>query len=373
MEQKHLDEMDESYFGEETIDDDYPILKVEEKKKEHKTEVKKEEKKPLSATKTVKVAPVVVKKKEPEIIHEEDLKEEVQIKPARVEPMKEHRQFKPTPIEPIEVTPKKQDSEPAAVKIEEKKPLTTEVVAKPNSGSSGWKWVALILLIVVIVSIYTNGFGLYHKAVPGQVSLSEAEQRMLDYVNSNLLPPPLVAEVVDRVEEPNLYRFTLSVAGEEIESYVTKDGQLFFPRGFDMNNITVSVGGNTSVSQNQTPASETSIPEIKPETSTNTSSVDTPVSVQTETPKNNGVELTLLAKKWMFDPNTLYLKVGEKVKLTIKSTDLDFVFSIPEFGVKANVSGITLIEFTPTKTGTYKYLCNSCESWRGLEGTLVIQ
>jgi hypothetical protein len=28
MEQKHIDELEDTYFGEEIIDDDYPVLKV---------------------------------------------------------------------------------------------------------------------------------------------------------------------------------------------------------------------------------------------------------------------------------------------------------------------------------------------------------
>jgi heme/copper-type cytochrome/quinol oxidase subunit 2 len=254
--------------------------------------------------------------------------------------MREHREVKVEVKEPVP----KPEPTPSPVAPEIKSFVTEE----PKSGSSGWKWFALILFVLVIVSIFTNGFGLYSKAVPGQVTMTEAETKMLDYVNTNLLPAPLVAEVVDHSEESTLYRFTLSVAGELVESYVTKDGQLFFPRGFEMNN-------NTVIVLDQDPV--------------NTSKPETSVPVTTA----NGTELTISAKKWMFDPNTLYVKVGENVKLTIKSTDLDFVFSIPDLGVQTAVSGITLVEFTPSKAGKYKYLCSSCDSWRGLEGTLIVE
>jgi plastocyanin len=259
MEQKHLDEMDDSYFGEETIDDDYPVLKVEEKKKEHKPEVKKEEKKPV--VKTVKA--VAPKKKEE--VHEE----EVQIKPARVEvhhePVKEVKP-EPAPVAPPVVEIKKEEPQEAS-----------------NQGSIWWRWLILALIILIVVGFYTKGFGLYSS-------------------NTGEVPTPEVPVINETV--------------------------------------------NTSV--------ETPEPFV-------------PVTT------DKGTELTILAKRWMFDPNTLYVKTGEKIHLTVKATDLDFVFSIPELGVQQSVSGITLIDFSPDASGTYKFSCSSCDSWRGMEGQLIVK
>jgi len=105
------------------------------------------------------------------------------------------------------------------------------------------------------------------------------------------------------------------------------------------------------------------------ETNTSVAKPEPFVPVTTE----KGTELTLLAKRWMFDPNTLYINAGEKIHLTVKSTDLDFVFSIPGLEVQQSVSGITLIDFTPNASGTYKFSCSSCDSWRGMEGQLIVK
>ena len=66
------------------------------------------------------------------------------------------------------------------------------------------------------------------------LSLSDAETKVLDYVNTKLLQPPFTATVNGSEEiNDNLYKISLSVAGQTIDSYLTKDGQYFFPQGFD--------------------------------------------------------------------------------------------------------------------------------------------
>jgi len=267
MEQKHLDEVDDSYFGEETIDDDYPVLKVEEKKKEKKEEKKEEKKVNAPAAKPVKAA--APKKKEVPKVQEE----EVQIKPARVDVHKEPiKEVAPEP-EPI-ITPV---IEPQ--KAEESKP------EEKSSGSVWWRWLIFALIILAVVAFYTHGFGLYDN-------------------NTEAATPTVPEEVTSAPEE-------------------------------------------------------------------NSSQVETQAGFPVTTDK--GTELTLLAKRWMFDPNTLYVNKGENIHLTIKSTDLDFVFSIPGLNVQQAVSGITLVDFTPTTPGTYKFTCSSCDSWRGMEGQLVVK
>lgn len=271
MEQKHLDEVDNSYFGEETIDEDYPILKVE--KKEKKEEKREEKKASAPVAKPAKVAPASVKKKEPEIIHQEDL-EEVQIKPARVETHKE----------PVREPVKEVKSEPTPVAVSIETPKVEEPKSEePSSGSPWWKWLIFALIILAIAAFYTNGFG---------------------YYNNNPEAIILVPEPVAEIPEDNS--------------------------------------------------------SIKPELS---------IPVTTE----KGTELTLLAKRWMFDPNTLYANAGENIHLTIKSTDLDFVFSIHGLEVQQAVSGITLVDFTPSVPGTYTFTCSSCDSWRGMEGQLIVK
>ena len=232
MEQKQLDEIDESYFGEEFIDDvaqeeikiekaTAPAVKEKPAKKtttRKKTTAKKATTSKAKATKsTTKSEPKVEKKAEP-----------VETKTT---------EKKPETVAPTPMT--------SATKPAEKKPVQTFSPTDPwddeetDSGlfSSAGTWKALtgILIILLIFSVFTNGFTFDESSsITGgaALSLTEAEQRTLNFVNTQLLQPPFVAEVLSSEESNDLFKITLSVAGDSVDSYLTKDGELFFPQGF---------------------------------------------------------------------------------------------------------------------------------------------
>ena len=85
------------------------------------------------------------------------------------------------------------------------------------------------------------------------------------------------------------------------------------------------------------------------------------------------VEVTLSAKKWIFKPSEITVKRGSKVQLTIVPSDLEFTFAVPGLGVEQKVSGETKVDFTAENTGSFEFTCGSCEEWRGMKGTLVVE
>jgi len=104
----------------------------------------------------------------------------------------------------------------------------------PKPGRA-WKFISGILLVLLIAAIYTNGFhltGATAATIP--ITQIDAEEKVLDYVNNNLLRPPFTAEVKSSEELDGLFKVTLDVAGQEVNSYLTKDGKFFFPQGFDL-------------------------------------------------------------------------------------------------------------------------------------------
>lgn len=120
------------------------------------------------------------------------------------------------------------------------KPQTEDTWKTDNEDnvpkSSNWKYISGVLLILLVVAIYTNGFNFTGATTVSTSSMTviDAEDKVLDYVNNNLLQPPFTATVVSSEELDNLFQVTLDVAGQEVNSYVTKDGRFFFPQGFDL-------------------------------------------------------------------------------------------------------------------------------------------
>ncbi|MBT4936188.1 thioredoxin domain-containing protein [Candidatus Woesearchaeota archaeon] len=269
MEQKQLDEIDESYLGEEFLDED---LMEEEVKVEKVRASPKKVKKPVKKAKAVKstskkVEDNVVSKKVPETVHVMNEDPIFEKKEEIVEPV-------------IQVTPK----EPKQEEPSSPSPSTPVDPWNEDDSDSGtglfkeistWKTLAGILVILLVVSVFTQGFHLSEgNTVTGDatLSLSEAEQKALTYVNTNLLQPPFTAEVEGSKELNQLYLVTLSVAGQAVDSYVTKDGTLFFPQGFDLT-------GDVIVDVNDEPQNLGSPVDVRVDDDAVKGSADAPVTI----------------------------------------------------------------------------------------------
>ena len=89
------------------------------------------------------------------------------------------------------------------------------------------------------------------------------------------------------------------------------------------------------------------------------------------------VEISMTAKQWEFEPGTITVKEGQKVKLNIKSVDVTHGFALPDFGVSQRLEPgkEVTVEFTADKKGTFTFFCNvACGSGHsGMKGTLVVE
>jgi len=113
--------------------------------------------------------------------------------------------------------------------------------------------VAIIIAGVLIagVVVYTN----YSKS-NGNISLDEAGEKMISFINENALQGGLTASLIDVVEENETYKVKFKVEEEEIEWRISKDGQLIFPQVIDLEEIASreEIGttiGNFSVSNDE--------------------------------------------------------------------------------------------------------------------------
>lgn len=89
------------------------------------------------------------------------------------------------------------------------------------------------------------------------------------------------------------------------------------------------------------------------QTISNTNSIDTNTTVAVK-------EFEMTVKQWEFNPSTITVSQGDKVKLNINSIDVDHGFAISEFGVNETLSSgqTTTVEFTADKVGTYTFFCS---------------
>ena len=423
MEQKQLDELDESFFAEEFIDEeassdnlldelDAKEAMLQKKVTESSVGNSKEDrlKKVVSRkAKETKPAKAAVTKADLKPVLKADLKKEAVLSPS----------FKPemskpfsSPREEIVITSAKssaplkaemkatekhvldkKEEKVSSGKVDQKVDLKAEKTVKyvettprvdPWAGDkqqegglfkelSTWKALTGLAIVLLLFSVFTQGFQFTPVAGSGsELALKDAETKVSQFVNGNLLQPPFVAQVVSSADENGLYRVTLSVAGQTVESFITKDGKLFFPQGFD-----------TSLNL----AAEKSKPAEQDSPVADNADLDTapvadaaPPAEQPAAPANNPavadrstVEVALRAKRWLFNPPVVKVKKGDVVVFTIQPENLEFTFVLPAFGVEQKVSGATKIEFSATQAGSFTYSCSSCEEWRGMTGTLVVE
>lgn len=114
-----------------------------------------------------------------------------------------------------------------------------------------WQALSAILAILLIVSIFTGGFGIGAPSSGSPLSSDDAADKAVGYINENLLTAGQEATLGEVEEEANLYKMKLKIAGQEYDSFITKDGKYLFPSAIDLENI---------VEQPDAPATQTPAP-----------------------------------------------------------------------------------------------------------------
>jgi cytochrome c oxidase subunit 2 len=88
------------------------------------------------------------------------------------------------------------------------------------------------------------------------------------------------------------------------------------------------------------------------------------------------VEIKLTAKKFEFEPHVITVRKGKPVRLLINAIDVEHGFEIEELGInkRLKAGSVTVVEFTPTKTGKFRFACSvMCGSGHDeMTGELVV-
>jgi cytochrome c oxidase subunit II len=95
------------------------------------------------------------------------------------------------------------------------------------------------------------------------------------------------------------------------------------------------------------------------------------------TPMGGVHEIQVTLRKYEFNPGSLRVKKGEKVRLVMVALDHDHGFRLDEFDVNQKIpkATTTVVEFTADKAGTFQFRCSSvCGlGHRNMKGTLVVE
>lgn len=119
--------------------------------------------------------------------------------------------------------------------------------------------------------------------------------------------------------------------------------------------------------------------EVAPIVAPQPTIVQEPPTTQTEPTKieEQVKEITVVAKQFSFDPDPIVVNKGDKVKLILRSEDVEHGFAIPEYGINKRFSkeNPVIAEFTADKAGEFEIRCSVfCGSGHSdMRGKLIVQ
>ncbi|MBN2854349.1 hypothetical protein JXK06_02325 [Patescibacteria group bacterium] len=96
---------------------------------------------------------------------------------------------------------------------------------------------AKITPIVLVVALIIIGFISFSPSAKKDVGKEKATEISEEFINSYLMEPGSKASIVDVVEEYGLYKIEVDITSSVVESYLSKDGKLFFPQALNIDEI----------------------------------------------------------------------------------------------------------------------------------------
>ena len=105
----------------------------------------------------------------------------------------------------------------------------------------------------------------------------------------------------------------------------------------------------------------------------------TPITQQEEKKASGGEvkEFRITSKQFAFEPSTIEVNKGDKVKLIVTSVDVPHGIAIPEYGINERLDPgkPVTIEFTADKEGTFTTFCSVfCGSGHSnMKGKIIVK
>lgn len=96
------------------------------------------------------------------------------------------------------------------------------------------KFLIPIIIILAVLLIAEGFYSLSKFKVPDAVSLEEATQKTMNYINNNLVQDPIKATLVESNDESGIYSVKIKIEDQEYTTYVTKDAKFLFLQGIEM-------------------------------------------------------------------------------------------------------------------------------------------
>ncbi len=122
-------------------------------------------------------------------------------------------------------------------------------------------WVGLIVGVVVIAVVLLVAFSV-QAMMSGGLSVEKAKTTVTKYVNTELLGGQATA-TLDQITDwsKDIYKLKFTINGRSIDSYMTKNGKLFFPEAYEMASTTASSTATAATANTAQQAAPANVPK----------------------------------------------------------------------------------------------------------------
>lgn len=113
------------------------------------------------------------------------------------------------------------------------------------------KFIKITLSVLLVIALVTIGLFLFNKQ-PKNLTETQIKTKAEKFVNDFLMQSGTKATLKEVTKEYGLYKLKIDIVNDVVESYMTKDGKLFFPQALDIDQISASKNAAGAANTNAT-------------------------------------------------------------------------------------------------------------------------
>ncbi|MFA5754069.1 MAG: hypothetical protein WC905_01755 [Patescibacteria group bacterium] len=129
------------------------------------------------------------------------------------------------------------------------------------------KFTRITLPIILVIVLAVIGYFSFDKPAKN-LNQDQAKTRAEEFINDFLMTDGTKATITEISEQYGLYKLKVDIVSDVVESYLSRDGKLFFPQALNIDEVTGQTAtgetGDTTGNNTATPAAEVSQKSDKP-------------------------------------------------------------------------------------------------------------
>jgi len=123
----------------------------------------------------------------------------------------------------------------------------------------------IILPIILVIALVIIGLFSFHKPTVKDLNQTEAKTKAETFINTYLMQSGSKATIKEITTEYGLYKLKIDIVSDVVESYLSKDGKLFFPQALNIEETAQQAAAAKGAdATNAAPATVVSVKSDKP-------------------------------------------------------------------------------------------------------------